>query len=482
MLPLLLLAPVALTQTPSQPAPQPKPAAPQVKRVAPKPTGPALEGWIRDGKRKPLQATVGWLPASERDNPAPAQTVESLGQPNRKQPGFRLPLPEPGLYLLDVRVKGYERLQVPIRVGTEPLTGLEFKPRPEKATEAPPSATVSDPKLARAEALYHAMKARQKRFQEALKTANGKLKDLPKDLWTEDVASLTKELGTETDPDASALLAIATLELGGFGATIAPETAAQALTKLPAESPYWGLAPGLPSLAFSLAQKTEAFPAFREALVAQNPDRMVKASALFSQLLAAARNERLDEQKALYQRITTEFKDTSVARMAKLYDPDKILRKGQPFPAFTVTSLEGQELTLERFKGKVLLVDFWATWCPPCVAEMPEITKVYEKFKGHGFEILSLSLDNKVEDIAPFRAEKFPMPWHHAFLGRGAKAHPLIETLNVVSIPRPILVGPDGTVVEPDGNKLRGKLLEGTVEAALRAAGLLQAPTSTPAP
>lgn len=481
MLPLLLLAPAALAspfaQAPAQPTPKPAKA---VAKIAPKPAGPSVEGWILNAKGKPLQATVGLLPASKRSNPMADKTVESLGQPNRKQPGFRLPLPEPGLYLLDVRAKGHERLLVPVRIGTEALTGLELTPRAEKpAGEAGPIS--SDAKLARMEAIYGAMKGRQATFQKALKAADNKLKNLPADLWTADLEALTKDLGTEADADAAALLAVATLELGGLAAKITPETATLALEKLPANSPFWSLAPQLPSTAFALAQKSKDFPAFREALVAENPDREVKAAALFSQLAAAARTENLEQQKALFQTLTTEYKDSPAARAAKQFDPDKLLRKGQPFPAFTVKTLEGQDLSLESFKGKVVLVDFWATWCPPCVAEMPEITAVYEKFKASGFDILSLSLDNKVEDIAPFRAEKFSMPWNHTFLGRGAKAHPLIETLNVTSIPRPILVGPDGAVIEPDGNKLRGKLLGLSVEAALKAAGMLKAPEA-PAP
>jgi len=475
MLPLLLLAPVALAspfaQAPAQPTAKPAKA---VAKVAPKPAGPSVEGWVLNAKGKPLQATVGLLPAAKRGNPMADKTVESLGQPNRKRPGFRLPLPEPGVYLLDVRAKGHHRLLVPVRIGAEPLTGLEFAPRPEKPVgEVGPISP--DAKLARMEAIYGAMKGRQETFRNALKAANNKLKDLPADLWTADLDTLAKELSTETDADAAALLAVATLELGGLYAKVTPETAALALEKLPASSPFWSLAPQMPSTAFALAQKSKDFPAFREALVAENPDREVKAAAIFSQLAAAARSENLEQQKALFQTLTTEYKDSPAARAAKQFDPDKILRKGQAFPGFTVKSLEGQDLTLESFKGKVVLVDFWATWCPPCVAEMPEITAVYEKFKASGFDILSLSLDAKVEDIAPFRAEKFPMPWNHTFLGRG-KAHPLIETLNVNSIPRPILVGPDGTVIEPDGNKLRGKLLGLSVEAALKAVGLLKAP------
>jgi thiol-disulfide isomerase/thioredoxin len=112
-----------------------------------------------------------------------------------------------------------------------------------------------------------------------------------------------------------------------------------------------------------------------------------------------------------------------------------------------------------------VLVDFWASWCPPCRAELPGVHKAWERFKGRNFAILSLSWDYKVEDIATFRAlPGTPMPWKHAYLGRGK--HALNESYGVVGIPKPVLIGPDGKIVATDA-KLRGANLEKTLEHLL---------------
>jgi len=111
-------------------------------------------------------------------------------------------------------------------------------------------------------------------------------------------------------------------------------------------------------------------------------------------------------------------------------------------------------------------VDFWATWCPPCRAELPGVHKAWERFKGKNFEILSLSFDRKLEDIAPFRAKPgMPMPWKHAFIENGFK-HPIADAYGVVGIPKPLLIGPDGKIVATDA-KLRGENLEKTLEQFL---------------
>ena len=66
---------------------------------------------------------------------------------------------------------------------------------------------------------------------------------------------------------------------------------------------------------------------------------------------------------------------------------------GRPAPAFTLTDLEGKLVSLSDFKKKAILLDFWATWCPPCVKEIPHFITLYEQYKDQGFEVVGISVD-----------------------------------------------------------------------------------------
>ena len=79
------------------------------------------------------------------------------------------------------------------------------------------------------------------------------------------------------------------------------------------------------------------------------------------------------------------------------------IASGTPAPDFTFPGLDEKMVSLFDYRGKVVLVNIWATWCPPCVEEMPSMEKLYRKFKGQNFEILAVSIDEPgLEAVAPF--------------------------------------------------------------------------------
>jgi len=82
---------------------------------------------------------------------------------------------------------------------------------------------------------------------------------------------------------------------------------------------------------------------------------------------------------------------------------NKIITNGDRAPEFRLQTLNGQHLRLSDFRGKVVMVHFWATWCPPCVEELPTLSKLYQNLAGKDFEMLAVSVDEGgAEAVTPF--------------------------------------------------------------------------------
>ena len=154
-------------------------------------------------------------------------------------------------------------------------------------------------------------------------------------------------------------------------------------------------------------------------------------------------------------------------RNAAAMDLDRIptLRKlavGNPAIGIRAKSTEGKEITLDAYKGKVLLIDFWASWCMPCRQEMPNVKKVYNTFHDKGFEILGVSLDDSRANFRSYIDEQ-GISWPQIFDGKGWNSE-VGKLYAVNSIPATFLIDQSGRIRY---RNLRGEELYEAVETLI---------------
>ncbi|MBU6412375.1 MAG: TlpA family protein disulfide reductase [Planctomycetes bacterium] len=146
------------------------------------------------------------------------------------------------------------------------------------------------------------------------------------------------------------------------------------------------------------------------------------------------------------------------------------LSKGANIIAFEATSMTGKKINFPGdYKGKVVLLDFWATWCGPCVKEIPHVVEAHKTYGSQGFEVLGISLDqkDKAEHVTKFTADK-GMAWEQVYDGGFWKAA-IAQKYAIDSIPAVFLVDGDTGKILATASDLRGDKLAKSVEAALAA-------------
>jgi thiol-disulfide isomerase/thioredoxin len=194
--------------------------------------------------------------------------------------------------------------------------------------------------------------------------------------------------------------------------------------------------------------------------ITQNPDKLAPITAA----------EFLDPDKdfkaydALATNLKKNYPKSSFAQsFIGRVDQMRSTAIGMPMPDINLTSPTGNPIALSSLKGKVVLIDFWASWCGPCRKENPNVVKLYEEMKSKGFDIYSISLDkDKAAWEKAIQADGLTWPSHVSDLGGWNSS--VVKQFGITGIPFTILIDKDGNIF---GKGLRGADLDNAVHKLL---------------
>lgn len=215
----------------------------------------------------------------------------------------------------------------------------------------------------------------------------------------------------------------------------------------------------------ALSAELKEFDALLAAHKTEKTDEVAQVLVMKAMLYAQV-FENLDQAQVLLKQLKADFPETeagkSVDKIIGMLDKQKEslqakanLKPGGVFPDFKETDIAGKPLSLSNYKGKVVLVDFWATWCGPCVKELPNVIAAYKKYHDKGFEIVGISLDQDRASLDKFIKDN-GMTWVQYFDGKGWESK-LGQKYGISSIPSTYLLDGDGKIIATD---LRGPALE----------------------
>ena len=277
--------------------------------------------------------------------------------------------------------------------------------------------------------VYDSIEARRSRFSKSIKEykLSGKNVDNFHYDWSNEIKFINQQLKTETNQLIIDLLYFSYLDFGYgiYGLKLDSSLIASALNSISPKSPLWALEPSLMEIAIRYSNNYE----------------------LYKNYIISAMNENFNPDVRNYAKLNL--------------SPYRKIMTGKQVPEFSFHLLNDslKNISQQTFNGKYLLIDFWATWCVPCIEEMSRLHKIYNQYHDKGLEILSISLDEELNVIQKFQLNKWTMPWHNV---QATKSNEAKKLFDVSGIPYPILINPDGKIIAI-GIELRGKYLEQTL-------------------
>lgn len=206
------------------------------------------------------------------------------------------------------------------------------------------------------------------------------------------------------------------------------------------------------------ADANEQYEAIHEKFEARFEARRVKELAfaennpnsIFSidALIDASNKRKLSEIEPIFLKLSKEVRQLTTARQLEArFLAERSIKIGSKAPDFSQPDTQGKMVKVSDFKGKYVLIDFWASWCSPCRAENPNLVKAYHKYNSKGLEVLAVSLDDTKGRGAWLKAiEDDGMPWIHVADLKGWSNEAAV-LYGVRAVPQNYLVDPQGNII-----------------------------------
>ena len=384
---------------------------------------------------------------------------------------YTFALREPGGYALTARGQRHETIEVPLVLTSRQPVQLNIGLTASDAEDDQlPDVTSQPVTVGEIVAIYLDVKTRRRQigrmFERKGRTITVTEKHLT--LLDQERARILERIETESQP-----LLRQWLLLRFFDELILlkqfQHLALETLQTVPPTSPLWTFeawstvgASNLITIISRNAESPEEVAEYVQRVIDNHPDPEVRAQFLDVGLYAADRAGDEELKWRYYNQLQTEHRRTENAIGARRdFDERRKVQVGKPIPKFSFVSLDDRNLfyTNRRLLGTTYLIDFWGTWCAPCIREIPEIQDAYDKYHEAGFQILSVAMQDEKEAIEAFRRDRYSMPWMHTLVG-DFRNNAVKAAFEINGYPRPILVNGEGKIIAVDDELRDGKLLE----------------------